>query len=236
VGRHSRKTAVVSYADDVTVFLTSPQDVLAIRDAIRHYEQATGAKINNIKSKALAIGPWDTSINILNITYGTESKILGVRFVTSIHKTTAVNWTAIPKQIQNQAKEAYTRKLCLAKRIEYIHSYLLARAWFMAQIMPITRTLTRQINTAISWYLWKGAVFRVPLSTIQREKHEDGWSLTDMEMKCCALLYYRLDKQIRDVGTFTAEWVKKWDLPNKIENPPKILRIQRHLEYIRQYA
>jgi hypothetical protein len=232
IGSQGTKTAVVIYADDVTVFLISPNDVSAIQDALQTYKQATGTKININKSKALTIGLWVTSINIINIPYCNEIGILGVRFTAYINRSADINWASTTRQIQAEAKEAYIRNLCLTKRIGFIHNYLLARAWYIVQILPISAAYIRQIHTAITWYLWKSAIFRVPLCTIQRRKADGGWNLTNIGTKSRALLYYRLNMQGRATGTITAEWMKKWDLLSLRANPSNIGRIPRYLEYI----
>jgi len=55
IGKRANKTVVVAYADDVTIFVTSPTDLPVIHDAIQCYEKATGARLNTRKSKALAV-------------------------------------------------------------------------------------------------------------------------------------------------------------------------------------
>jgi len=47
----------------------------------------------------------------------------------------------------------------------------------MAQILPPPKHNLRQINMTISWFLWKGEIFLVPLSTLQRTKKEGGWGM-----------------------------------------------------------
>ena len=83
------QTAVVAYADDVTKFVTKNNDIQIPQDALRCSEAASGAKVNIGKSKAIAIGPWDTSVTIMNIPYHTETKILG------FHITSTANGSAI---------------------------------------------------------------------------------------------------------------------------------------------
>jgi hypothetical protein len=53
-------------------------------------------------------------------------------------------------------------------------------------------------------YLWKGAKFRIPYTTMTRPKLEGGWSLMDVEAKDRALLFFRLTAQRRMVGTTTS--------------------------------
>ena len=82
---HSKKTTVVAYADDVTIFVTSPADIQPIQEAIRCYQSASGARLNIEKSKATAIGSWDASTDIMGIPYHTTIKILGVRMYKRSH-------------------------------------------------------------------------------------------------------------------------------------------------------
>jgi hypothetical protein len=60
---------------------------------------------------------------------------------------------------------------------------------YIAQIFPPTDDSLRMLNTAISWFIWKGAIFRVPLSTLQRRKNGGGWNLIHLKAKCVALLH-----------------------------------------------
>ena len=62
-------TKVVAYADDVTIFVTAPADIPIIQETLRSYKDASGARVNTRESKALAIGPWDSSIQIMDIPY-----------------------------------------------------------------------------------------------------------------------------------------------------------------------
>jgi hypothetical protein len=46
IGRRNNKVTTVAYADDVTILITSPLDIPAIRAALNTYEKASGALIN----------------------------------------------------------------------------------------------------------------------------------------------------------------------------------------------
>jgi trimethylamine:corrinoid methyltransferase-like protein len=67
IGRRTVRNTVLAYADDVTLLVTSPQDILRIKTALVQYAAATGARVNVKKSGAMAIGSWDTSVNIMDI-------------------------------------------------------------------------------------------------------------------------------------------------------------------------
>jgi hypothetical protein len=63
---------VAVYADDVSIFVSAPEDITAIREAIRCYEKATGAVVNIGKSQALAVGTCETTKRVLGIPYSAE--------------------------------------------------------------------------------------------------------------------------------------------------------------------
>ena len=60
---------MVVYADVVTIFVSSVTDFAAVEEALRLYEQATGAFINPTNSRALAVGGWRTQETVLGIAY-----------------------------------------------------------------------------------------------------------------------------------------------------------------------
>jgi hypothetical protein len=49
------------------------------------------------------------------------------------------------------------------------HTRLLSKLWYVAQILPIPAQYARQIIAVILWYIWRGGIFRVPVSTLYRK-------------------------------------------------------------------
>jgi hypothetical protein len=127
----------------------------------------------------------------------------------------------------------------LDTRLAYVNHYLLARAWYVAQVLQIPGVCIRQIRTAITCFIWK-APFQIKhviaYATLRRPKLEGGWGLTDVEVKSRAILYYRMTEQGGMVGTIMADWIAKWGLVEGLGNPPDVRRIPAHLGYLRQYA
>jgi len=107
------------------------------------------------------------------------------------------------------------------------HDYLLAKIWHTAQIVPITAEGVRQLNCTTAWYIWRGEIFRVPLSTLQRSVGEGGWKLVNIGTKSRALFVLRLRTQGQREGTPTADWLKKWNIPTGIQNPPILDKSRR---------
>lgn len=46
-----------------------------------------------------------------------------------------------------------------------MHLCLLAKTWYVSQIIPPLPVHTQQITTVCNWYIWQGATFQVPATT-----------------------------------------------------------------------
>jgi hypothetical protein len=236
ISRPSRKTAVVAYANDITIFVTRLEDIPAIRDAIRTYERATGATLNIRKSKAMAVGAWDAMIDMMGILYCKEMRILCASFTSTVAQTVDISWARVTGKVRALARDVYGRDLCLIHRIQYVHTYLLTKICHTGQIFLASKVYVRQLIMAITWYIRHGAMFRVPISTSQRRKQQGGLELIDVATKCRVLLFARLWAQGKRDRSLTAEWLQFWGLLTTRPNPPNLRMLLQTLEYLRIYA
>jgi hypothetical protein len=91
IGRRTHPAAI-AYADDVTVFLTSPTEVPILCEALTTYEKASGAQINKENSRILGLGTWDTTTTILDIPYSETLTILGTHITKTIQSSCEMSW------------------------------------------------------------------------------------------------------------------------------------------------
>jgi hypothetical protein len=194
------KVTIMAYADDVTIFLTPKEEISIVREALGSYQESSGAKTNLAKSATLAGGGWDTKTDILGINYQQHIKILGIHYHPGIERTVHNNWELATRAIRAQATTAYHRELGLHQRIQYTHSHLMARTWYIAQTLPLPTTYERQLSTTINWFVWHGSIFKVLLSTLHKRKQDGGWNLINIAAKCGALFYNRMRTQERKGG------------------------------------
>jgi septum formation inhibitor-activating ATPase MinD len=146
------KTTIITYADDVTILITTPDEIPSTQDALLCYQSASGATINFTKSEAIAVGGWDKNIDIMGIVYHESIKILGIQFQPQTDVTPKNNWTPVIRNIRAQASEAYNRELSMSQRI-YTHTYLMPKAWYVAQVLPLPKIHERQLKTTMNWYV-----------------------------------------------------------------------------------
>jgi hypothetical protein len=174
IEHRSRPISAVAYADDATIFATSTKDLDIISRVVTLYERATGATLNPHKSKALSVTGWGPPGLPLEIAYEPAVIILGITFVNTIKQTTKATWARITAKVRAQAKEAYSKCTFIANRTRYVNTYLLSNIWYAAQILSTPKVFTQQPTTTISWYMFRGAMFRVPISTLQKPKRCGG--------------------------------------------------------------
>ena len=236
IGRGSEPVSVVAYADDVTVFLISVADFPTAQEAIQEFERASGARLNPPKSRALPIGRWSAPDNILGNPCQHHVTILGFYFWGTLRQTVSASWTQLVGLVRIQAKDSYPGDLCLAHRILYVHVYVLARLWYAAQVLPAPRLCVQQITAAVTYFIWRGATFRVPISTLQSRQTDGCWALLDVAVKCRALLLSRMDLQGARPGTVMATWLNSWGLNERPHNPPNATAYPTGMEHLRAYA
>jgi len=99
-------------------------------------------------------------------------------------------WALVTGTVRAQAQGSYTQDPCLTYRVRYVNTFLFSNISCIAQILPAPNTYAQQLTTAIPWYNWRRAVFRVHVSTLQGPNLMGGYGMTDIAAKCTALFFY----------------------------------------------
>ena len=235
IGRKPVTTTVVAYADDVTVFVKDSAGFQTVQEALQLYEKASGAKLNLQKSAAMAIAGWAAPTSPLDIPSKDSIDILGITYRPTLTLTREDNWSRTIRTVRAQARQAYARTLCLEQRIQYITMYLMAKIWYIAQVLFLKKSHAQQLTTVCQWFIWQAAIFRVPATTLQRPKLEGGWNLPNIDTKCRALLYNRMRANIEQGDTVIACINTTWGIRQLVKNPPALNRHLRNLDYIQNF-
>jgi hypothetical protein len=235
IGRGGEPTKLVAYADDITLVITRPEEVEKVQEEIHNYEQASGVEVNKAKSKALAVGSWDPHTPMMGIPYSEGVRILGFQMYRTIRESITGSWAPLIAKMRAHAQMAYTQEMDLNIRIQYVHDYLMAPLWYITQIMLPTDTMIRQLTTTISWFLWRGEIFRVPLSTLYKDKQRGGWGLVCIAAKCRMLFAIRMMTLLLTKETVTERWLKRWRMDEPSENPPIHRKAPAGMDYINDF-
>jgi len=89
----------------------------------------------------MGAGRWNTTVNAMGIQYHESMKILGIHFTTTVRQSALRSSSVVRDGIRAQARETQSRELNLNKRILYVQYYMLAGAWFTAQVFPFAAGL-----------------------------------------------------------------------------------------------
>ena len=146
IGQRRIKITVVAYADDVTIFVTSPTVIPKIQEALHCFEEASGGESKYRKIN----GTRDRSMGHVGTDYGHPVSQRGKNSGLPHNEKGAGLW---PQELDykhgtntRKAQDAYCRDLSLDKRIQYVHDYLMARVWYLAQIYPPSDECGRNIS------------------------------------------------------------------------------------------
>jgi exonuclease III len=212
--------AAIAYADDVTIFLTSPTEIPILTELITVYEQATGAQINPGKSKLLGLGTWDPRTPIMDFQYCDSLRLLGTTIAPTTKLSGELSWKRATAAVKAKASRDYARCLSFDKRVSFIHEQLYAHIWFLAQTFPPPAGKLRELQMTSSRFLWEGEIFRLPLSTICRPKRAGGWDLVHVAAKCRSLFHLRTSHCRSRPMAFTNTWMAEWCIGETDVNPP----------------
>jgi hypothetical protein len=168
----------------------------------------------------------------MNIPYHDTAKILGFQIKSTVWESVFTGWTKTTAIIRKQPQENYCRTMTLDMIIKYAHGACMV----CVTNLPPPDVCVRQLNTTISWFIWKGDIFRVPLSTLYQPKEVGGWDVTNFSAKSHAVLLYRMRQNMTKQGTITWAWFRTWGLSAKGTNPPFRDVISDSLEYLRFFA
>jgi len=103
---NTTKATAVAYADDITIFITHPGDIDVIKEILHEYTSATGARINEDKSRAIALGSWTKTTQIMNIKYYEDIKILGFHMTVKINESAKKSWSMLTSKIRTHSQNA----------------------------------------------------------------------------------------------------------------------------------
>jgi hypothetical protein len=117
IGNIMSPTAVVAYADDVTIFVTHEAQLAIVEEAINRFENASGTRLNPQKFKAIGTGGWNTTSTIREIGYYLSTTILGVTFCGTTSQTMDDTWARITGKVRIQSKKTYDRDTCVVHRM-----------------------------------------------------------------------------------------------------------------------
>lgn len=185
----SDKVSVLSqYADDTTLTLCSDEAIHAAFSVYRDFEKASGAKLNQEKSRGLFLGPWahrsDPPVELL---WSSDSiKSLGISLGPNIQPSQ--NWEGRLTSLGNVLDLWQQRCLSFQGKALVCNSLALSGLWYTATTVPLPAELILKATRLIFNFFWSGKRELVNRKTVHLPKSRGGFGLVDISTKVSALL------------------------------------------------
>ena len=153
IGTSSLK--VSHYADDLTLFISSPQSFSAVREIIEEFSSYSGLKINHSKTSIISNSPTLLSFFRNIFPQGktlTSTKILGITF--SFHKEDlSKNWDDLICSLPHNSLAILNPKDSLYSKTISLNQHFLTSILFLSRIIPSTPKQIKSLTTLLFKFL-----------------------------------------------------------------------------------
>ncbi len=186
------REASLGYMDDVAVLGSSLEDICRTDEICRNFEAASGAILNrNRKTVVLGLGSWkekeDWPLPWIQVVK--TAKVYGVSFTARYGETVQASWNRTVLGIERTLGLWAARDLpTLLQRSQVIETFLLSKAWYLAQILPLPSSFVGRLKRAVGAFLWRGHFERLAYDELHRPLSQGGLRLSCVASRAEALL------------------------------------------------
>ena len=208
IGTSSLK--VSHYADNLTLFISSPQSFSAIREIIEEFSSYSGLKINHSKTSIISNSPILLSSFRSIFPQGktlTSTKILGITF--SFHKEDlSKNWDDLIRSLPHISLATLNPKDFLFSKTISLNQHLLPRILFLSRIIPPTPKQIKSLTTLLFKFLWNFSPFEpIKRSSLYLPKSDGGIALPNIGLKISTAFLWKLIYLLKTPNPLSHFWM-----------------------------
>ena len=187
---NKNETKITAYADDTLFYIKGKSSLLQLNTTLKHFELATGTKLNRNKCQGIWIGKdHQKTTEPLNFVWREPIlKMLGLTFNKDGRDQLQDNWTPIFQKMTKTIQKWKRHNLSLKGKILILNTLVMSKLWHTAQVLrlPDDHTL-KDLNNTIYDYIWNNAKTRINKKQLQQPTKEARLGLIDIETKAKAL-------------------------------------------------
>ena len=208
--------SVESYCDDVNVITTKDEDLKIVNAAIEKFEAVSGAILSrNKKCKILGLGRWSKRerwpLNYIRSVK--EVKVFGIYILNSYKNIIKRNWDHRFSKFEQAVMSWSSRRLnLLTQRVEVLKIFALSRVYYVASVLPMTKTMGNKFEKLIGKFIWNfsGKLLRVALNELKLPVEKGGLALTCVHLMSKSLLLTQLLRLIKYATEKSISYVDLW--------------------------
>ncbi|KAJ4430228.1 hypothetical protein ANN_22440 [Periplaneta americana] len=99
-----------------------------------------------------------------------------------------VNWTKTTALTRAALFQQIHRNLNLFETVWHVNVFCLSKLWYLAQILPLPDKYATVLERAVSFYIWKGYLYKLKKTQLCLPKGKGGLQLIAVKEKCQALI------------------------------------------------
>ena len=176
--------SVEAYCNDLNVITEDDNDLMIIDNAVQDFEIMSGAILSrNKKCKIIGLGKWKNR-HVWPLPYldsVMEIKVFGILIMSDFRSLLKRNLDYRFTKFEQALISWSSRSLeTLVQRVEVVKLFALSRIFYLASILPLTKTFISKVNRVIGKFIWSasGKVLRVSLDELRLMPEKGGLGLT----------------------------------------------------------
>ncbi|KAG1045508.1 hypothetical protein G6F43_011259 [Rhizopus delemar] len=157
---------VLAYADDVCVFLSSPEDFVRVQYHLHIYGQVSNAKVNLSKTEAIFLNgyaspSWQQMLLQHQIvkwhdhTKPQPLRYLGFPAIQSLAQRRYVE-SQLLQNVKTQCGMYSQRQLSIRGRVILVNTLILSKLWYFLRVVSLPKHFLKQIRSIIYQFIMKG--------------------------------------------------------------------------------
>ena len=207
----------IQYADDITCVVSDFASFRSLSRILSVFQKATGAKLNQLKSKGLRLGGWRHKHLPFEASWVDDAlKINGIWFGYGDpeHRT----WTEKADLVEAKLKDFSGRWLSLPGKATVVNRFVYPLLWYPGTVFDIPARILVRLERAMFDFIWSGKTELVKRRIVYSKPKEGGLGVVHLPSKLRFLLlkcvFDAVDKPTLPFAFFVRYWaglfLRRW--------------------------
>ena len=184
-------SGIEAYVDDVSVWVTSEEELMLLEEIFRQFESFSGAMLNREKkSKILGFGVWKNRKRwpLKWLQSVEEMKIFGFFWMNTFQKMLEKNWEVSCEKLKKCLLGWGARHLpTLKQRVFVLQVFALSIIYYRAHLLPAPPDVVLRVEKMVRRFLWRGWLEKIAFNSIMLKEGKGGLGLVNVGLKLNAL-------------------------------------------------
>lgn len=179
---------ISQYADDPSLICTLDDSIKAVFETYALFEKASGAKLNQSKSKGLWLGSWSGRSDPPVPLDWTSVKIEVLGVFIGVGNLEEANWRPLIDTVDRLLKSWRSRVLSFRGKALVINALALSRVWYVASLIHMPAWVLKELSFLAFSFFWSGKRELVSRSSVSLSPLFGGFSVVNVKFKVWSLL------------------------------------------------